>query len=280
MRKYLIIVFLCFLSACSHLNQKDIQIKNAQNQTLYVKVDGLENAKYHKLAFIQHGLASYMEHQVVQTAKRAFLDNNYTVVTFDSRYSTGESGNDVEKARLSTFEEDITTVIDWAKTQPFYSEPFALSGHSLGGASVLQYSTEHPEQINLLIPVAPVISGQLWETSCMRNLTDFCRQWKQNGTYEYTDKQNGRTVQIPYAVVTGCKNYNAYKSIAKITSATLLIGAQKDIIIDADDLQKLAKSISDSQFAIISDSGHNFEKKQNQTDLYDVMNTFIKNDKL
>ena len=255
MRKYLIIVFLCFLSACSYLNQKDIQIKNAQNQTLYVKVDGLENAKYHKLAFIQHGLASYMEHQVVQTAKRAFLDNNYTVVTFDSRYSTGESGNDVEKARLSTFEEDITTVIDWAKTQPFYSEPFALSGHSLGGASVLQYSTEHPEQINLLIPVAPVISGQLWEISCMHNLTDFCRQWKQNGTYEYTDKQNGRTVQIPYAVVTGCKNYNAYQSAAKITAATLLIGAQKDIIIDADDLQKLAKSISAGKSVIISDSG-------------------------
>ena len=87
-------------------------------------------------------------------------------------------------------------------------------------------------------------------------------------------------MQIPYAVVTGCKNYNAYKSIAKITSATLLIGAQKDIIIDADDLQKLAKSISAGKSVIISDSGHNFEKKQNQTDLYDVMNTFIKNDKL
>ena len=280
MRKYLIIIFLCLLSACSHFNKKEIWIKNAQDQTLYVKIDGMENAKYHKLVFIQHGLASYMEHQVVQTAKQAFLDNNYTIVTFDSRYSTGESGNDVEKARLSTFEEDLKTVVDWTKTQPFYSEPFALSGHSLGGASVLQYSAKHPEQISILIPIAPVISGHLWEVSCMRNLADFCRQWKQKGTYEYTDKQNGRTVQIPYAVVTDCRNYNAYQSVDKITSETLLIGAQKDIIINAEDLQKLAKSISDSKSVIISDSGHNFEKKQNQTDLYNVIDTFIKDNEL
>jgi len=279
MKKFLIIGFLFFTFACS-IHQDEFRIKNTQNQSIYIRVDGLNNASDRKLAFIQHGLASYMEHQVVQTAKQAFLNNGYTVVTFDSRYSTGESGNDVKQARLSTFEEDLKTVVDWAKTQPFYSEPFALSGHSLGGASVLQYGAEHPKRISLLIPVAPVISGQLWETSCMNNLGDFCRQWKQNGTYEYTDKQNGRTVQIPYAVVTGSKNYNAYKLAGKIAAETLLIGAQKDIIIDTKDLQKLAKSIPDGKSVIVTGSGHNFEHQQNRTDLYQAIDTFIKDNQL
>ncbi|MEE6207434.1 MAG: alpha/beta fold hydrolase [Alphaproteobacteria bacterium] len=280
MKKYLIIGFLFFVCACGHLGKIDTRIHTAQNQNVFTEIDGIENAKYHKLAFIEHGLASNMEHQVVQTAKQAFLDNNYVVVTFDARHSTGESGNDVEKARLSTFEEDLKTVIDWAQTQPFYHEPFALSGHSLGGASVLQYSAENPEQVVLLIPVAPVISGNLWEQSCMQNMSDFCRQWKQNGFYEYTDKQNGKTVRIPYAVVTASKNYNAYTIAPQIRAKTLLIGAQKDIIIDAAELQQLAKSLHGGQSEVIADSGHNFEQKQNQADLYQKIDKFIKDNPL
>ena len=279
MKKFLIIGLLFFTSACGIVHT-DFRVKNAQDENIYVQVDGINHASEHKLVFIQHGLASYMEHQVVQTAKKAFSDNGYTVVTFDSRHSTGESGNDVEKARLSTFEEDLKTVIDWAKTQPFYSEPFALAGHSLGGASVLQYSAKHPKQVSLLIPVTPVISGQLWEKLCMQNMTDFCRRWKQNGTYEYTDQQNGRTVQIPYAVVADCQNYNAYTFVPQIRAKTLLIGAQKDIIIDTKNLQQLAKSIPDGKSEIIAESGHNFTQKQNQTDLYRVIDKFIKDNPL
>ena len=95
-----------------------------------------------------------------------------------------------------------------------------------------------------------------------------CRRWKQNGTYEYTDQQNGRTVQIPYAVVTDCQNYNAYTIVPQIRAKTLLIGVQKDIIIDTKNLQQLAKSIPDGKSVFISESGHNFTQKQNQADLY------------
>ena len=277
MKKFYIV--LCVLIAACFPFEKhhEFQIKNTQNETLYVEVDGLQNASHKKLAFLQHGLASNMDHPVIQKAKQAFLDNGYTVVTFDSRYSMGKSGDDVQKVRLSTFEEDLETVTNWAKDQPFYHEPFALAGHSLGGASVLQYGARHPEKVNILVPVTPVISGDLWEKSCMKRMPDFCRQWKEKGTYEYTDTKDNKTVTIPYSVITDSVSYNAYNLIPKIKAQTLIIGAQNDNIIAPQDIKNLVEILNDKQLVlVIQNSGHNFNTPQNQNDLYLTVRDFIK----
>jgi len=277
MKKIRIFLFLIFITSCSSVTPtNEIRIQNAQNQDIYIKIDGLDNSKYHKLAIIQHGLASNMNHQAVQAAKKAFLNHHYVVVTFDSRYSLGDGNNDVEKVRLQTFEEDLQTVINWVKQQPYYHEPFALAGHSLGGASVLIFSAQYADAVETLIPITPVISGNLWEKSCMQNLGQFCRRWKQNGTYEYTDPQNHKTAIIPYIVVTDSKTYNANRIAPQIKAETLLIAAQNDIIIAEKDVQKLASSIKNGDSVVINASGHNFETKQNQTDLYQTITTFLK----
>ena len=276
MRKVYILVFLLFIVACSAFqNNEEVWIQNVQNQSIYIKVDGLENASYHKLAIIQHGLASDMNHKVVQTAKKAFLDDNYVVVTFDARYSLGEGNNDVEKVRLRTFVQDLETVAAWAKTQPFYSEPFALSGHSLGGASVMDFTAKYPEKVNILVPVAPVVSGKLWEKSCMKNLKDFCVQWKETGNYEYIDEVSNKKAIIPFAVVSDIDNYNAVISAPAIKADVLLIGAENDIIINDEDLKNVSKAIKNGNFAIIKSADHNFKTNQNQTDLYKTISNFL-----
>lgn len=277
MKKIYAFIWLIFVAACgvSELS-KEVWIDNAQGEKIYIKIDGLDNVGYHKLAVLQHGLASDMNHATVQTAKKAFLDNHYVVVTFDSRYSLGQGDNDVEKVRLKTFYEDLQTVTDWAKTQDFYQEPFAVVGHSLGGASALLFGAEYPEKIDVLMPIAPVISGDLWEKSCMNNMADFCRKWKQKGVYEYTDPNNHKTAFIPYAVIDDSKDYNAEKIADKIKAKTLLIGAQNDIITDENDLQKLSSLIVNGQAVVVESSGHNFEDKQNQEDLYQEIIKFLK----
>jgi len=277
MKKIFVLVCFIFTVACSSIRSSDeVWIHNAQNEAIYIQIDGLSNATHHKLAIIQHGLASDMNHQAVQAAKQAFLDNNYVVITFDSRYSLGYSGNHVENARLATFNEDLKTVISWAKKQPFYSEPFALSGHSLGGGSVLQYSAEYPKDVNILVPITPVISGSLWEKSCMTNMTAFCRQWKHEGTYTYTDVKKHKTAVIPFDIITDSKSYNAFALLPQIAAKTLFIAAQNDIIISSDDLSQLAKSANPQKnITVVSESGHNFETSENQADLYKVINHFL-----
>ena len=276
MKKLYILLILFFIVSCSDSkNNKAVWIQNTKNQNIYLQVDGLNSSNSHKLAIIQHGLASDMNHNVVQTAKKAFLDANYVVITFDSRYSLGEGNNDVEKVRLRTFENDLKTVAHWAKTQPFYAEPFAISGHSLGGASVIKFAAEYPEKVNILIPVAPVISGELWEESCMESLKDFCVEWKEKGTYIYTDKKNHKKAVIPYEVISDIGNYDALMMAPEIKADVLLIEAQNDILINPADLEKLSERLNNGSLSIIKSADHNFSKSKNQADLYKTITDFL-----
>jgi pimeloyl-ACP methyl ester carboxylesterase len=276
MKKTGILAFGVVLSVCMAVfSAKAEWIENAQHEKIYVKADGVENARNHKLAVIQHGLASNKEHQAVQAAKKAFLDNGYTVILFDSRHSLGEGDNDVEKVSLTTFEEDLETVTAWAKTRPFYSEPFALSGHSLGGASVLQYAAKYPDRVNVLIPISPVLSGQLWEKTCLKNLSPFCAEWQKNGSYEYTDPQNHKKAVISYSVIDTAKGYDATTLAPAVKAKTLLITAEEDLVVNASDVQHFAPLLPNGQVVTIVDSGHNFDTLQNQTDLYTAINAFL-----
>ncbi len=56
-------------------------------------------------------------------------------------------------------------------------------------------------------------------------MTDFCKNWKQNSSYDYPDPLNSKTAHIPYAVVTDAFGYNAYKIAPQIQAKTLLIAA-------------------------------------------------------
>ena len=270
MKNFYLLVLVFLLVGCSLLsNERNVTLKNNQGQSIYVKI---HNGSGNKLAFILHGLASDMNHQVVQSAKKAFLDNGYTVVTFDARYSLGKSYGNVSDASLNTFLEDLETVINWAKDQNFYREPFTVAGHSLGGAASILYSHNN-DNISFLIPISPVISGQQWENSCMKNMPDFCKQWKEKGYYEYKLKE--KSANIFYNVIDDAKSYNALNLVQNIKAPTLFIIADKDRIIEEQDVKKVAE-IMNAKIVKISQSSHNFIKEQNQTDLYQAIFDFIK----
>ena len=271
MKKLYISLFLLLLASCSENNRpQEIWIKNTDNESIYLQLSGNKDTDSPHLAIIQHGLASNMEHPAVQTAKQAFLDKGYLVITFDSRHSLGKSDGKVINVRLETFENDLETVINWAKKQKFYREPLTLAGHSLGGASVLQYAAGHPSGIDRIIPITPVVSGNRWEKSCMTNMTDFCQNWKQNGVYNY------QTEIIPYAVVEDAKAYDALQLTNNIKARTLLITVKDDNIIAPHDVKELYDAFAaPKSFGSVSDGGHNFATEQSRRELYDLIIGFL-----
>lgn len=271
MKKLYVVLLVLFLASCGKDGQpREVWIENAQKETIYLQIEGNENAGNKKLAVIQHGLASNMEHPAVQTVKKAFRDKGYTVITFDSRYSLGKSDGDVINVRLSAFEDDLKTVIGWAKNQGIYSEPFALAGHSLGGASVLQYAAENPSAVDYAVPVTPVVSGKRWEESCMANMLDFCRNWKRNGHYDY------RAAVIPYEVVEQAKNYDALRLAKDIRAKVLLVTAEDDNVIEPKDVKALYDALQTKKsLGVISDGGHNFTTEQSRRQLYDLVTDFL-----
>ncbi len=271
MKRFGFAIFLFLMTACSKNELPyEVLIQNAQNESIYLELARDESTGNKKVAIIQHGLASNMEHPAVQTAKKAFLDKGYLVITFDSRYSLGKSGRNVADVRLSTFKNDLETVINWIKTQKFYDGSVTLAGHSLGGASILQYAAENPALVRDVIAITPVVSGNRWEKSCMDNMPDFCKDWKKNGIYHY------QTAIIPYAVVEESKTYDALKLAENIKAKVLLITTSDDNIIAPRDVKDLYRTLgSNKALSVVSGGGHNFTTERSRTELYDSIIQFI-----
>lgn len=278
MRKISLLLILLLWSCSQPRTTKETTITTPQNETLFVTTEGLDNADNHKLAFIQHGLASNQQHQAVQAAKKAFLSDGYVVVTFDSRHSLGKSSQDVENTRISTFAEDLNNVTAWAAKQNFYSEPFALAGHSLGGASVWSYAVQNPQKVNILICIAPVVSGDLWERSCFKNMPEFCRKWKSDGAYIYQTPDGKDKALISYQTLEDARSFNALHDAESLKAVSLLIAADNDNVIPPQDVRKLYDRLRLPKYmAIITDSGHNFVSSKNQNDLTEAIGSFLEN---
>lgn len=252
-------------------------VRTQQNEVLSVLVEGLENSNQRKLVFIQHGLAANREHPVVNAAKKAFLQNGYVVVTFDSRHSLGKSGQDVQNARLATFAEDLKTVVQWAEAQDFYAEPFAVAGHSLGGASAWTYAIENPERTAYWVGIAPVVGGRAWEKACFENMPAFCRDWKSRGAYTYQTPDKKQTALISYQTLQDAKTFDAAAAAADFKVSALLIGAEKDTVVPPRDVEELYRLLPASKsMAVIKDSTHNFVGSSNQEALTDAIDAFLK----
>lgn len=271
MKRLYAVLFLLFLAACSEeLRPQEVWIRNSQGESIYLQISGYEHNASKKLAIIQHGLASNMEHPAVQVAKKAFLDRGYVVITFDSRYSLGKSSGEVINVRLSTFENDLQTVLNWVRKQEFYHEPFSLAGHSLGGASVIRYAADNSSLIDSVIAITPVVSGKKWEESCMANMPDFCKKWKEKGIYDY------QAEIIPYAVVEDAKTYDAFQEAANIKAKVLLIATEDDNIIAPQDIKTFYRHLGiPKTLGEVSEGGHNFTTEQSRRELYDVIEKFL-----
>jgi len=151
-------------------------IKNRHNQRVCVVVEGLE--KPGKLAFVMHGLSGNKNELHIRSIAEAFLDSEYTVVTFDTTNTFGESDGQYEDATLTGYYNDLEDVIAWAAEQPWYVEPFVLAGHSFGGMATSLFAEKYPEKVKALAPISSVISGELTLQTTKYNSQEMLDKWK------------------------------------------------------------------------------------------------------
>ncbi|PIN90463.1 hypothetical protein COU60_01405 [Candidatus Pacearchaeota archaeon CG10_big_fil_rev_8_21_14_0_10_34_76] len=134
-------------------------IKNRRGQKISVLVEFPKNPR--GLAFIMHGLGGFKEIPMIVAMAEAFLKKDIIAFRFDTTNSFGESDGTYELATTTNYYEDLEDVINWAKKQPWYVEPFYLIGHSTGAVCLGTYAKRHPEKIKGLAPLGGV-SGELW----------------------------------------------------------------------------------------------------------------------
>ena len=202
-----------------------LKIKNRKGQNIVIVIEKPKNPK--GLAIVIHGLSGNKEQPHIVTFAEAFKEKNYTVVRFDTTNTFGESDGKYEDATVTNYFEDLEDVINWAKSQSWYMEPFCLAGHSLGGISIILYAKKRPEEIKGLAPISTVISGKLsLETYKYRKLLN---QWKKTGwREEKSTSVPGRIKKLPWSHMVDRLKYDVLAEAYRLTMPVLLIVGDKD----------------------------------------------------
>ncbi|MFC1645453.1 alpha/beta hydrolase, partial [Patescibacteria group bacterium] len=161
-----------------------IFMKNRKNQRIAVLVDKNENQK--GLAFVVHGLGGFKEQAHIEIFAESFKENGYTVVRFDTTNTFGESDGDYSDATMTRSYQDLEDVIEWSRNQIWYQEPFALAGHSLGGAVIILYAEEYSEKVRALAPISSAIPD-LYVSNMDKEVL---RKWKVEGVMDKGERNS------------------------------------------------------------------------------------------
>ncbi len=233
-------------------------IENRRGQKIAVVIEQPEASR--GLAFVMHGLGGFKEQVHVEMFARCFVDNGFTTVRFDTADTIGESGGRYEDATITSYYRDLEDVISWSKSQDWYSAPFFLVGHSLGGISTALYAEQHPEEIMGLAPISSVISGALSQEAHRPEDDD---KWKQTGWQTRMSRSKpGVELRLPWSHMEDRLKYDLLKDAKKLTMPVLLIVGEIDEGTPPRHQQKLFDVLpGEKELHVISGAGHSYREQ-------------------
>lgn len=249
-------------------------IKNKHGEKISVTLDISKNSK--RLVFVMHGLGGFKEQDHIKTFADAFKENKFYVVRFDARNTLGESEGNYENANITNYYEDLEVVIDWAKKQEWYREPFYLVGHSLGSICILLYAEKYPHKVKGIAPVSAVISGELL---IKRQPEDELKKWNKTGWKINPSKSKPGIMKKLrwHQFVEDIKKYDIIPKLSKLTMPVLLITGEKDEGTPPKDHKMLYNKLqSDKELHIIEGAGHNFREQQELKEIKEIFIKWIK----
>ncbi len=251
-------------------------IKNRNDKNVVVVVEENKNSK--GLVFVMHGLGGFKEQSHIQTFAQAFKDNGFTVVLFDATHACGESEGKYEDATTTNYNEDLEDVINWAKTQGWYKEPFWLVGHSLGGMSTALYAEKHPKEVKALAPISTVISAKLSvETKKSRGFFD---EWKKTGwLIKDSGSRPGQVKKLKWSFIEDRikHDYNLLPEANKLTMPVLLIVGDKDKSTPPEHQKMLFDKLSGKkELHVIKGALHTFRELKHLEEIKTIFDNWIK----
>lgn len=230
------------------------------------------------LVFEQHGLGSFKEHVGVQAVVDSFSEHNYIVVNFDSTNSVNESGGKYEDATLGKHCEDLIDVIDWAKDKFWYQEPFILSGHSLGGFSVIEYAENFPQKVKGIFAFAPTISGKFsFEANEKYSLETF-KSWRDTGwNSRISNSKPGIEKRLPWSHMEERLNHDLLPGTDNLTMPVLILVGENDTSCPPEHQKVLFENLKcPKDLFIIPGAPHTFRSPEDLSELKKILNDWLK----
>lgn len=251
-------------------------IQNRKNQKVCVSVEKADTQK--GLAFVMHGLSGNKDQPHIETFARAFKDNDFTVIRFDTTNTFGESDGTFEDATTTNYYEDLEDVIAWAETQDFYEEPFFLAGHSLGGISTIMYAERYPEKVEALAPISSVISGNLSIQTKMYS-KEVLEEWKRTGwLIKPSGARSGIVKKIKWAEMEDRLTHDVIPQASKLTMPVLLIVGSEDenTPLEHQEIFYNALPGHNKELHVIEGAAHTFRDEAHLSETYKLFDVWIK----
>lgn len=199
-------------------------IRNRNNLKIVTSTDIAERPK--GLAIVMHGLSGNRKQPHIRVFADAFRDAGFTVVTFDTTNTFGESDGKYEDATITNYYSDLEDVIAWAGKQPWFSTPFILVGHSLGSFCTAHYAEHHRKDVKALAPISAVISGDLLEKA---KGPVKMKQWEKTGWLEEESASfPGRIKRLKWHFALDARKYDLLPLADRLTMPVLMIVGDRD----------------------------------------------------
>ena len=223
------------------------EIKNRHGLKLVIQVDTPDDAK--NLAFVAHGQSGSIREPHIQTFAEAYLENDFRVVRFDATNSLGESEGELINVTYTSYIEDLEDVIAWAEKQPWFIEPFALCGHSMGGQSASWYAEHNPERVMCLAAMAPVVN---YELNTKHFDPQYLKEWQQNGYADLPSRSKpGLIKRLGWGVQESLKKYDILKNAGKLSMPVLDVVGEQDINCPPDDQRVFIEAVGSKNKKLI-----------------------------
>lgn len=253
--------------------EEKIFINNRKGQKISVLVEKPENQR--GLAFIMHGSGGFKEQPQILSFAKAFLENGYTVVRFDTTNGIGESDGVYEDSTVTNDFEDLEDVIAWVKSQPWYQEPFCLAGQSLGGMCIALYAERHSEKVKALAPISTVVSGKLSADTLAHRA--YAKEWQKTGwLVRPSMSKPGVIKRLKWSHMEDRLKYDLMPDIARLVMPVLLIVGEKDGSTPLEHQRLFYDKLPGrKELHIIKGARHTFREKNHLEEIEQIFNSWI-----
>lgn len=250
------------------MQKETIFIKNRYGLRLSIRITTPTHThKPLKLAFIEHGLFGNKDESHMVILEEELSKRGYRVVNLDASNSLNESDFSADGTTFSGHYTDLEDVIEWAHSQSWFMEPFALAGHSMGAAAVLLYAQNYPDRVNLLLPLSfPWLSA---ESKKAQSDSQEMITWKERGYFDKVSKSRGKTLRVPYHFMENLAQYDFAKNADRIIAKTILIIGDQENERRLDDNRELFNILtSEKEFILLPDTPHAIAKTHQNAETF------------
>jgi uncharacterized protein len=213
---------------------------------------------------ICHGFKGFAHWAFFPHLARALATAGLTALTFDFSGSgigpDRESFTEPDAFAGNTFsreQEDIESVVDYARRMKIVGDRYGLFGHSRGGGIAIIYTAAHASEVASLVTWAAIGRTNWWTP-------EEATGWRQRGYSEIANSRTGQIMRLDTSLlddveVHGSTKLNIAAAAAKVKVPWLIVHGTGDETVPASDGERLhALSPSASRLRLIEGANHVF----------------------